>query len=987
MQKKHISHHIFFLPMLILLIIAEPALAHFNTDSIENSWVDSVMSQMSLQQKVAQLIMPAVYSNKDEAYNNKTIEQFCKNQYGGIIYMQGDPVNQILLNNRLQSALKIPAMVALDAEYGLGMRLKETIRFPRNMVLGAIQDNQLIFDFGAELARQCKRVGVHINFAPVIDVNVNAENPIIGSRSYGENVDSVVTKSIAFTQGLQSEHVMAVAKHFPGHGDTNTDSHLATPIISHSRQRLDSIELTPFRKLINNELNGIMVAHLTVPALEADSTPATLSARISDTLLQQQLGFNGLVFTDGLNMRGVTNRFSQKEIGIKALNAGADILLFPENAENMLNGIIESIETGAIDTNIINQKCRKVLKAKYWFGLNSYTEIDTCNVLSDLNNNYAKLLNRRIIESGLTLIQKQDVLPIKTLKDNKILSIAISETVTAENEFQKQLSLYAQVDHIQVSIFATDSAIAKIVDTAKQYNTVIICTLGTNEIAKSNYGLVPESIKLIDTLATCYNPILVHLGNPYGLAKLAHCNLFKSILIGYRADEITQNIAAQAVFGGVIACGKLPVSINSHLKLGMGESQTTTPIRLKYTTPDELNLPIQPFEKIDSIINWCITNNVMPGCQILLAAKGNVIYHKAYGHHTYTDSTKVKLTDIYDIASVTKVAATTTALMQLYDNNQFSLKQRLSAYVPELKNSQLKEVKINSIMAHQAGLKSWLRLYQATLDKNGNLRPELFATHDSAEFSIQLTPNLFMRSDYVDTAFFRLKNEPLSNEGKYRYSDIGFYMLPKLIENQTKLKINDYCKLNIYEPMGMNNTSYLPLQKFDTLRIVPSEIDNVFRKTEIRGFVNDAGAAMVGGISGHAGLFSNANDLAKLGQMLLNNGQYANKQYINASTIKLFTTKAFAKSENRRALGFDKPLEVYNINGPTCELASQQSYGHTGFTGAYLWIDPKNQSVMVFVTNRTYPDPNNNKLAKLNIRTDIQALFYQALLQNTNGLK
>lgn len=982
MHKKHSSFHIYFLPMLILLIVAKPALAHFNTDSIGKAWVDSVISQMSIEQKVAQLIMPAVYSNKDEVYNNKIVEQFSKNQFGGIIYMQGDPVNQILLNNRLQSALKIPAMVAMDAEYGLGMRLKETIRFPRNMVLGAIQDNQLIFDFGAELARQCKRIGVHINFAPVIDVNVNAENPVIGSRSYGENVDSVVTKSIAFTQGLQSEHIMAVAKHFPGHGDTNTDSHLATPIINHNRQRLDNIELIPFKKLIDNELKGIMVAHLIVPALESDSTPATLSSRISDTLLQQQLGFNGLVFTDGLNMRGVTNLFSQKEIGIRALNAGADILLFPENAENMMNGIIEAIETGEIDTNTINNKCRKVLEAKYWFGLNSYTPIDTCNVLADLNNNYAKLLNRKLIESGLTLIQKQDILPIKTLKDNKILSIAISEN--SENEFQKQLSLYAQVDHIQVNIFATDSAIDKIVDTAKHYNTVIICTLGTNEITKSNYGLVSESIKLIDTLAVCCNPILVHLGNPYSLAKLTHSNKLKSILIGYRADEITQNIAAQAVFGGVIANGKLPISINNQLKCGMGGSQTTKPIRLKYTTPDELNLQSQPFEKIDSIINWCIANNVMPGCQILLATKGKVVYHKAYGNHTYSDSTKVQLTDIYDIASVTKVAATTTALMQLYDNKQFSLKQKLSVYVPELKKTQLKEIRINSILAHQAGLKSWLKLYQASLDENGNLRPELFATHDSAEFCIQLTPNLFMRRDYVDTAFVRLENEPLSNEGKYRYSDIGFYMLPKLIENQTKLKINDYCQLNIYEPMGMNNTSYLPLQKFDTLRIIPSEIDNVFRKAEIRGFVNDAGAAMIGGISGHAGLFSNANDLAKLGQMLLNNGQYANNQFIKASTIKLFTTKAFAKTDNRRALGFDKPLEEYNINGPTCELASQQSFGHTGFTGAYLWIDPDNQSVMVFVTNRTYPDPNNNKLAKLNIRTDIQALFYQALLHSSN---
>ena len=939
----------------------------------QEQWADSVLNTLNTRQKIAQLIMMAVYSNKTESYNQQTVELFEQQQIGGIIFMQGGPVRQAMLCNRIQAVLNIPAMVAIDAEYGLGMRLDSTIYYPRAMALGAIGSTEPIYDFGAEVARQCRRLGVNINFAPVLDINVEPQNPIINSRSFGENKTHVTNCASAYARGMQDNGVLAVGKHFPGHGDTHTDSHLALPLVDHSRRRLNDIELYPFRKTADL-MGGMLVAHLAVPALEPDTLlPSTLSKRIVDSLLIKDLDYKGLIFTDALNMRGVANAFEPGELEVRAFMAGNDILLFPKNAELTINSIEQAIADSLISLDELNRRCRKELTAKAWMGLNHYQPIDTTNLYADLHSTDAVAMQNRLTGQSLTLIKNKGKLPINHLSDNKILSITLGGT--PDNKFQQQLLCYAAADTLNLTTYPTDSVISVVFDLAKGYNTVIITTIGTNELQSKNFGVIPESIKLIDTLALNNNAVLVHLGNPYALAKLHNISNLQAILVAYRANDESQELAAQAVFGGRTIKGRIPVSACGNILEGAGQN-IDHKTRLTYSNTACAELETTPFDKIDSIINQCIKDKIMPGCQLLFGVKGDVVYNKAFGYHTYDSLQTVQLTDIYDIASVTKVAATTTALMMLYDQKRFKLNDKLSAYVPVIAKSNKKDLKINHILTHQAGLKNWVPFYQNTFAPDGSLRPDLYSRTKTNKFSIQISDSLYLNSKYTDTIYSEIAKSPLGDK-KYLYSDLGFYLFPLMIEKLTGMKIDEYCNEKIFKPLGMSSTGYRPLARFDTARIVPSEIDSNWRHDTICGFVNDQGAAMLGGVSGHAGLFSNANDLAKLCQLWLNGGTYGDVKLFSPGTVKTFTTAPF--SGNRRALGFDKPLVKFNTNGPTCEKVSQKSFGHSGFTGAYIWIDPEYECFMVFLTNRTYPTSKDNKLAKLNIRTQIQELFYQAI--------
>jgi len=950
-----------------------------NNNAIEYSeeelqWADSVLNTLSTRQKIAQLIMLAVYSNKSEVYNSEAIELFENLQLGGIIFMQGGPIRQAMLCNRIQAKLNIPALIAIDAEYGLAMRLDSTIYYPRAMALSAINNTKSIFDMGREIGRQCKRMGIHVNFAPVLDVNVEPKNPIINSRSFGEDKNRVVECATAYANGMQQMHVLAVGKHFPGHGDTHTDSHLALPKIDHNVRRLNNIELYPFKKTAN-VMGGMLVAHLAVPALEPDSTlPSTLSRRIVDSLLIKDMKYNGLIFTDALNMRGVADYFQPGDLEVRALMAGNDVLLFPKKPELAINQIEQAIADSLITIDELNRHCLKVLRTKAWAGLNHYQPIDTANLIVELNTPRAINLQQRLCNMSITMLKNDNTLPIGNLADNKILSINLGGTST--NKFQEILLRYAEIDTLLLTTYPCDSIINQTITLAKKYNTIIISTLGTNELQSKNFGLIPESVKLIDSLSENCNTILVHLGNPYALSKLQNYNKLKAVLVGYKASNEMQISAAQIVFGGLKVNGHIAVSVNSSVGKGDGISSNKI-TRLSYNDGFSANKP--EFEKIDSIVNQCIKDHIMPGCQLVFGLNGKIIYQKAYGYHTYDSLKPVQLTDIYDIASVTKVAATTTALMQLYDKRQFKLTDRLSTYVPMLKKSNKSELKINHILTHQAGLTGWIPVYKNTIDSDGNLNPNIYSKNFTEQFSIMLTDSLFMRSDYADSVYTAIINSPLNKTKRYKYSDLGFYLFPLMISKLSNQTIDQYCYEHIYKPLGMSNTCFQPLQHFDKSRIVPSEIDTNWRHDTICGYVNDQGAAMLGGVSGHAGLFSTAGDLAKLCQMWLNGGSYGDVDFFSKKTMQTFTKAPFQANGNRRAYGFDKPLMLYNSNGPTCAAASLESFGHTGFTGTFVWVDPKYNCFMVFLTNRTYPSSADNKLAKLNIRTSIQELFYQAV--------
>jgi len=942
-------------------------------ETVDSVWVDSLMQLMTIEQKVSQLFMVPVYSGKGEKYEKEIKKEIKKIQPGGIILMKGEPYAHIKLTNKLQSLSDIPLMVAVDGEWGLAMRMDSVISYPKAMALGAIQDDQLVYDLGYEIAEQCKTMGIHINFAPVIDINNRYNNPIINIRAFGDNKYNVARKGLAYAIGMQNNRVLAVGKHFPGHGSTVTDSHKTLPTINFTKEHLYKNELYPFKNLINNELGGIMVGHIAVPSLDnRPNRPASLSANIVDTILKQQLGFKGLIFTDALNMKGVTRDYKLGQIEIEALLSGNDVLLYPEDMDIAIKEIKKAIKKGIISEELINERCRKVLKAKKWFGLDNYKPKDVTNIINKINTTTSKQIKQKLIEASITLIRNNNnALPFKNLDKKRILCISMGKKST--NIFQKYLRKYTQVDTISCSNKPSSGIIAKIMDTLPFYTNVIIAQHGVSQWSSRNFKLTKDNIDLAENIARKKPTVLSFFGNAYALRYYKDLYNFESIIIGYSNDSLYKKYIAQAIFGGIGVEGVLPITINNKFHSGVGLFYDA--IRIKYTEPYDFGLSDSVFYKVDSIAESAIKIKAIPGCQIIYAKDGKVIYNKNFGYHTYQKKEKVTSDDIYDIASVTKVVATTVSLMHLNEEGKIDITKKLSKYLTELKHTDKKGVYINDILSHQAGLHPWIPFYKKTLDKDGNLRKDLYLEHPTDDFSIKVAPGIFLRKDYIDTIYQTIIDTALYKEKKYKYSDLGFYWMSKLIKQSTGTNIDKYVDTLYYKPLGMNNTMYNPW-RFKKLSLVPSENDIIYRKQIIKGYVNDQGAAMLGGVSGHAGVFSNTNDLVKMGQLLLNKGHYGGDIYFSSQTLDIFNKSYSIKQNNRRALGFDKPKLKSQDVGPTCKSASSKSFGHTGFTGTFLWIDPQNNSIYIFISNRTFPDVGNMKLIQKDIRTNIQQVFY-----------
>jgi beta-N-acetylhexosaminidase len=943
----------------------------------ESLWADSLVQQMSIEEKIAQLFMVAAYSNKDAAHEDY-IEFLVKDlKIGGLIFMQGGPVRQANLINRYQNAASIPLLIAMDAEWGPSMRLDSTVLYPRQMMIGAIQDKQLLYETGKEYARQLKEIGVHVNFAPVVDVNINPDNPVINSRSYGELREEVVRKAYYFSKGMQDEHVLAVIKHFPGHGDTDKDSHKTLPTIAHNRARLDSVELYPFRKLINAGVGGVMIAHLYVPVLDSTLNRAsTLSKAIVTDLLKDDYGFDGLIFTDALNMRGVADHFETGHVEVEAFLAGNDVLLFPQDVPKAIEAFKQAIDAGRISIEDLDERVSKILTVKQWAGLyQDSLHLGTQDLIDSLNSPAARLLNRKITEQGITLVKNENkLLPIKGLNELRIASVDFgSQEIT---EFQKEMKLYADVPAFSYQKDVRNLGKKNFLKTLAAYDLIIISVTETNRSPSKNFGLGAEEIEVIEDLATDHKVVLNHFGNPYALRRFISLSNIESIVVAYNDRELTQQIAAQLLFGGLAYQARLPVGISSEYPAGTGVD--TKVIRLSYTdVPEEVNVDSRMLYQVDSLINEAIVEKATPGAQILVARHGKVFYHKSFGYHTYDKVQAVQNTDLYDIASVTKIAATTMILMQLYENEKFELNDSIGKYLDCVDSTLFANIRIKDILLHEAGLVSWIPFYTKTIKENYHL---FYATQPDDVKAVCVAENMFALSSIRDTILSEIISSRLRSGNHYKYSDLGYYMLREMIEKMEGKALNDIVSEEFYSKLGANSLGYLPYLRFDRKQIVPTEDDTYFRKQLLRGYVHDQGAAMLGGISGHAGLFSNANDLAKLMQMLLNGGNYGGEQFLNSETIQLFTSPLRNPKDNRRGLGFDKPVIDKKDSGPACNSASPDSFGHSGFTGVVVWADPKTDLLYVFMSNRIHPDQENKKLLKLNTRTKIQEVFYQSIM-------
>ena len=936
-------------------------------------WVDSIINTMSIEEKIGQLFMVQAYSNKDEKHENFIKEMIYKYHVGNLIFMQGTPEKQATLNNTYQALSKVPLMIGFDGEWGLDMRLKNAYRFPWNMTLGAVRDNELIKKFGQHLGKHCKRLGIHVNFAPVVDVNINPANPIIGNRSFGENKVNVTEKAIAFTQGMQSEGVMANAKHFPGHGDTATDSHYALPVLNFDKARLDSIELYPYPRVFDAGIASVMTAHLSIPALEPNrELPTSLSKNVVTGLLQNELGFLGLIFTDGLNMKGATNFATSAEIDLEAIKAGNDILLIPQDVPGSVELIKKALFTGALTQERLEASVRKILRAKYWVGLHKYEPIVLENLHEDLNTIEDEVLHRELVKASLTVVKNEDdILPIRQLDEKKIAYVRLGDDLG--NNFVRMLQNYTKVDTI------SDQNLDALLKKLKPYNLVIVGFHKSNKHPWKSYKFSNQEIVWLQEIAREKRIILDVFASPYSLLDVKSFTNIESVVVSYQNSKLAQEISAQALFGAIQFKGKLPVSIKTDFKEGTGFI-TSNLNRLQYSIPEAVQLSSKKLERIDSVAHEILTKKMAPGFQILVARKGNVVYQKSFGYHTDAQKDTVKNSDLYDVASLTKILASLPMVMKAEEEKKIKLSSSIRDILPKFKRSNKDTVTVKELLSHYGRLQAWIPFYRLTQDSiTGKNLKQFYRKKRSKKFPIQVAENLYLSKSYKDSIYKYIKESEQREKPGYKYSDLGYYILKEAIERKYRKGLDELTDKEFYQALGANRTTFLPLKKFSKKEIVPTEKDTYYRNQLLHGYVHDMGAAMLGGVSGHAGLFSNANDVAKIMQMYLQKGFYGGQRFLRSSTIDKFNKRYFEDKKVRRGLGFDKPQLNPEIEA-TCGCVSDKSFGHSGFTGAYTWADPESEIVYVFLSNRVYPTMENRGLVKENIRTEIQRIIQESIL-------
>lgn len=967
---------------------AEPSLLRRADTDAGRRWVDSVYNTLSPRDRIAQLFVPVVNPVSGEMSRNSIKLLVGSNHVGGLLFSAGTIAQFADMTSYAQSLSSVPLLMTLDGEWGLSMRVKDTPRFPHNMGLGAIANERLLYDYGREVARECRLMGISVNFAPVLDVNSNPANPVIGYRSFGENPSKVASLGIAYAKGLQDGGVMAVGKHFPGHGDTSTDSHKTLPTVNHDRKHLDSTDLLPFKRYIDEGLDGVMVGHLNVPALDASDTPASLSNKITTGLLKERMGFNGLLFTDALAMKGAA---SNRNKCVAALLAGADVLLGSEHPASDIKAIEKAIHDKLISQKTIDDRCRKMLAYKYALGLSTPSTIARQGLERAINSTQADAVNRRLAAASMTVVRNDaDLLPISDLADKSIAVVSLG--AAADNTFSRYCAKYAGVDN-----YASDGTAfsSTKISQIKKHDIVVVGIF--NDHASTR--------QLLSQLHSVKNLIPVFFVNPYKMAKFsASLQHTKTLVIAYDDNPYTREYAAQAIFGGINVTGRLPVNLKGIAPMGTGVKLSKN--RLGYTSPVMEGLQAWLTDSIDALVKTGLRTKAFPGCQVLVAKGGNVIINKNYGTLDYLHRAPVTDGTIYDLASVSKAAGTLPGVMAAYDDKLFSLDDRASKHIPGLKNNGKEGITVKQLLYHESGMPASLNMFQTMMDTasysgqlisarktaanpikiankaygnaSARLRRDITSPRHSASTPIEAAKGIFVGRAAYDTIMNRIYSAKLRPSNKYNYSCLNFALLTDMEQRLTGMEHDRWVARRIFTPLGMSHTSYRPIDNgFNSAEIAPTEHDTFLRRQTLRGYVHDELANMSGGVQGNAGLFSTADDLAKLCQMWLNGGTYGGTRVLSEPTVKLFTT---GKSPScRRGLGFDKPDVDKPQSSPTTELASPSTFGHLGFTGTCFWVDPENDLIFIFLTNRVNPTRDNAAFSKLNIRPRLFEQVYRAL--------
>ena len=949
------------------------------TAALRRAWVDSVYDALTLEEKIGQLFMVAAYSG-GKNYNEEQITTLLAgNKIGGLIFMQGGPVRQAMLTNKYGHMAKVPLLIAMDAEWGVGMRLDSVRAFPREMMLGAANDPVLVYAMGGAIAAQCKRLGVHVDFGPDVDVNNNPANPVINSRSFGEDKTRVARLGIAYMQGLQQNGVIACAKHFPGHGDTNVDSHKDLPVITKSRDELDTLELYPFRKIFASGVKSVMVAHLDMPALDTEAhVPTTLSKNAVTNLLINDLGFKGLIFTDALGMQGVTKYFPAGEADLRAFKAGNDVLLFSQDVPLALQKIKTAIDSGSITMDRLATSVKKILGAKYDVGLTKYQDIDTTHITADLNR-VVDSIRLATAREAITLVRDDNEI-IKKVHDYTRVSYV---GLNSPGPNQLPESLKSVFDNMKTQWLPKGSGADKadeILKNTADDDAVIVGIHNTSFNPGNFYGLGDDAIYFLQQAVKRKNIMIVLLGNAYAMQ---YCYTAPSIMISYEDDSITERVAGEILLKKRKPMGALPVTPVSTICANPNPAKPPVPTELSpvlthVMLPSEAGVKdAGALDRLDMFVQRSIADGVFPGCRVLAAKNGKIFYDKAFGSMTYDKARAVDTNTLYDMASCTKILATTLSVMRLYEDGKLDFDKKLSDYLPEAAGTNKADLKIRDILLHQAGLKAFIPFYKLTVDDDGKPLRKFYRNREKGDFTVHVAKDLYMRENYKDTLWGRIYSSDVDHSGKSVYSDLDYYFLWKVVEHLTGQPLDKYVQDQFYKPLGLTRMLFNPLDKFDTTQIAPTELDQYFRQELVHGYVHDPGAAMMGGVAGHAGIFASAEDVAVVFQMLLKKGSYNGKRFFKPATVELFT--GYRSLRNHRGLGFDKPSTDADDGGPTGSRCSAATFGHTGFTGTCAWADPETGVLFVFLSNRVYPSATNNKIIKQNVRTIAQDYIYESL--------
>ncbi len=957
-------------------------------------WVDSVMQTLDRRSRVAQLFMPVASARQSSGWPEKIAQWVAKEKVGGIFFDKSTIEEQAMATRNAQALAQVPLMVAADAEWGLAMRLGDAMAFPQNTTLAAIQDSSLFYEYGKAMAEQLKEMGICVSFAPVADVNNNPANPVINTRSFGADPQHVAAVASAYAHGLQDNGVMAVMKHFPGHGNTAEDSHERLARVLQTRAGLDTVELVPFRRLVAEGIDGVMVGHLSVPALEpVAQLPASQSSRIAGVLLHDSLGFDGLCFTDALVMKGSGSSYSGVNC-IRSLQAGNDILLSPVNLAGDITAVVKAIDKGILSDSLIDAKCRKVLTYKYALGLSKAAPIRLDSLQQRLHCPEHLALDLRLHIEAMTLLRNErDFLPLRHL-DTQTTAVVLLGVTADNNPFVEQLKAYQENIGVY-SVKADNTDLTALLRQLQDYDRVIVGVYGNRRAQQLQ----------LKTLSTLPHMALCFFSSPYTIDRHGDILLrADAVLCAYESTDLAQQAAAQAVFGGNKVNGRLPVPIGKYYPLAWGLDTEKT--RLSYLYPENVALSSEHMAAIDSIVDDALQQGAFPGCQVLVAKDGAVVWNKAYGYIDSEHSRPVTTADIYDLASLTKAVACTPAIMALTEQGKIHLDEPVSRFLPLLQEGDKADISFRQLLYHESRLTPFVPFYQMLIDTASytspffltynadsvhtlrydehawapasfRYNPQLLSSHPRDSFSLQVARDMYVHASFRDSVLKRINQTELLRRKRYVYSDVGYILLGFAAEQAEQTSLEDYVLREFYAPLGAYTTCYHPLQRFEAGRLVPTALDTCLRHQLLCGYPHDEAAAFLGGATGNAGVFSNANDLAKLLQMYLSQGTYGGHRYFEAATVRFFSSSRSKLS--RRMLGFDAYEPNPKKTQPVCESASPATYGHVGFTGTCFWIDPQNGIVYIFLSNRVHPDRTNNILAKLDVRPKIQDIVYQSM--------